>query len=179
MSSIWKGPFGEPVPSVQALSIDSTSDIPLTNKSSPENKNGINIEFKRYPDFSLIIGSATIFISLANLITSLKYLSSVLSCFITSAVLFFHIELAKWSAKNISGLPVYLASLLGSIVDEFVTTIVFLGSRYDIFVYKSFFMSKSSVIDSITRSAFFIAIPKSISNLIFLYASSTFLIHSL
>ena len=65
--------------------------------------------------------------------TSSKYLFSVVSCFMTSAVLFFQIELAKCKAKNLIGLPVYLESLLGSMVEELVTTIVFSGNNGDIF----------------------------------------------
>ena len=46
----------------------------------------------------------------------------------TSVMLFFQMELAKWSDRYFSGRPVYLANVLGSNVDEFVTTTVFAGS---------------------------------------------------
>ena len=110
--------------------------------------------------------------------TLLKYSSSVFGCTITSAVLFFQIELAKCKAKNLSGLPVYLASLLGSIVEELVTTIVFSGRRGAIFKYKSFFASKSSAIDSITKSASSKAFFISSSNLILSLNPITLLISS-
>ena len=92
----------------------------------------------------------------------------ILLCFITSAVLFFQIELAKCKAKNLSGLFVYLASLLGNIVEEFVTRIVFSSRIEASFLYKSLFAAKSSVIDSITKSASFIDSSKSNVKLIIL-----------
>ena len=45
----------------------------------------------------------------------------------TSAVLFFQMEFAKCSDRYFSGRPVYLAKVLGSSVEEFVTTTVFCG----------------------------------------------------
>ena len=127
MSNIWNGPLGAPVPLVHAISILSGSDIPAAYKSSPLKRNGTSIELSRYPLFSFLTGSPIIRMSLANCITSLKYFSSVCACVIISAVLFFHIELAKCNDKYLSGLPVYFANIDGRSVDELVTITVFSG----------------------------------------------------
>ena len=103
----------------------SGSETPLATISIALNKNGTSIEFNKYPDFSSLTGNGIMRIAFANSITSSKCSWLVSFCFIISAILFFHIELAKCIAKYLSGLSVYFASLDGNKVDEFVTTTVF------------------------------------------------------
>ena len=72
-------------------------------------------------------GSAIIRIWLANSSISSKRVGSVDACPMASAVLFLQMELAKWSARYLSGLPVYLANWLGRRVEEFVAMTVLAG----------------------------------------------------
>ena len=88
-------------------------------------------------------------------------------------------EFAKWRAKNLSLRPVYFASALGNIVDEFVTTIVLSSNLSFISSYISFLALKSSLIDSMTKSASFNDLSISNSNFILSITSSTFLRHLL
>ena len=64
----------------------------------------------------------------ANSMTSSKYRCSVWAWAMTSVMLFFQMELAKWRDRNFSGLPVALANLEGSRVEELVTSTVLAGS---------------------------------------------------
>ena len=105
----------------------SGSLTPLTYRSSPESRKGTSIELRRYPFFSLLTGRAIIRISLAKAITASNDSLEVLSWAITSAVLFFQIELAKCSERYLSGRPVCAAKVEGRSVEELVQSMVFAG----------------------------------------------------
>ena len=86
------------------------------------------MELRRYPLFSLRTGSAIMRIWPANSTISSKWAGSVSDWPMTSAVLFFQMELAKCSDRYLSGRPVALANWLGRSVEEFVAMTVLAGS---------------------------------------------------